>query len=122
MTRGEKETAKVLADPSVRYFCKKIITEGSEYDCCDAVSDVELALKVLTLRRDDALGVKWKERKLKVGVHLKCSVSTAISGHLTFGRGEVDEFGFWEIPCHECARDYENRYPETGKCWPLPNL
>ncbi len=122
MSRGSKEIAKVLDDPSVRNFCKDIITIGFSKDCCDAVSDVELALKMLKIRRDDALGIEWKKTKLKVGIHLECEVSTAISGHLTFGRGNLDEMGFWETPCHECARDYEKRYPETGKCWPLVDV
>lgn len=48
-----------------------------------------------------------------------CSVSTAISGHLTFGRGGLDEWGFWGEPCQECARRHEQEFPNMGKCWPF---
>lgn len=38
-----------------------------------------------------------------------CHVSTGIHEGLTFGRGELDDFGFWEIPCERCARAAEQR-------------
>jgi len=53
--------------------------------------------------------------------NLCCSVSTGIhedmqadgsAGHpyaLTFGSGELDDLGFWEIPCAKCARAAEKR-------------
>lgn len=28
---------------------------------------------------------------------------------LTFGSGELDEFGYWSVPCKECARWHENQ-------------
>ncbi len=49
----------------------------------------------------------------------KCHISTGIHGGLTFGNGELDEHGFWEKPCHECARAWEQRFPEDGACWPF---
>ena len=33
-----------------------------------------------------------------------CSVSTGVHECLTFGTGNLDENGFWAIPCPECAR------------------
>jgi hypothetical protein len=48
-----------------------------------------------------------------------CGVSTAIDDEtLTFGSGELDDFGFWERPCSKCARAWEAAHPgET--CWPF---
>jgi len=38
-----------------------------------------------------------------------CSCSTGIHGGLTFGRGDLDEFGYWSESCRICAeqRDKE---------------
>lgn len=49
----------------------------------------------------------------------KCNVSTGIHGGLTFGRGRLDDYGYWQFPCHECARRHELFYPEDGPCWPF---
>jgi hypothetical protein len=49
-----------------------------------------------------------------------CGVSTGICERLTFGGGELDDYGYWEFPCDECARENEKNYPEDGECWP-PN-
>jgi len=35
-----------------------------------------------------------------------CSASTGICGQMTFGRGRLDDNGYWEIPCDECAESY----------------
>jgi len=32
-----------------------------------------------------------------------CCVSTGICGAITRGMGWVDELGYFEVPCHECA-------------------
>lgn len=48
----------------------------------------------------------------------ECKVSTHIGGDLSFGSGELDFHGFWEIPCPVCARSHEKAYPEDGECWP----
>jgi hypothetical protein len=48
----------------------------------------------------------------------ECHVSTGIHGLLTFGIGELDEHGFWENSCYECAREHEKQFPECGFCWP----
>jgi len=50
--------------------------------------------------------------------HEKCSVSTGIHDCLTFGRGKLCDSGFWLEPCAECARAYEQQFPEEGPCWP----
>jgi len=47
-----------------------------------------------------------------------CHVSTGIHDYLTFGTGELDENGFWEISCADCAREHEKQFPECGPCWP----
>lgn len=54
-----------------------------------------------------------------------CSASTGIhdpessqlSG-MTFGSGRLDDHGYWEFPCHLCARAFEKLYPEAIPCWP----
>lgn len=32
---------------------------------------------------------------------------------LTFGRGELDDLGYWEIPCYVCTRDFEKNNCEA---------
>ena len=104
MTKGRKRIVEVLKHPNISDFCKDIITIGFSEDYDTAVADVEVALECLKLRRDEALGTDWNGLKEEIGSHLKCAVTTIISGHLAFGSGEYDEFGFWENPCHDCAR------------------
>jgi len=56
----------------------------------------------------------------------ECSASTGIhdpetsplSG-MTFGRGEIDEHGYWSEPCAPCARAFEKIHPEAAPCWPF---
>jgi hypothetical protein len=51
------------------------------------------------------------------GNHL-CSCSTSIDDEtLTFGSGELDEYGFWEHPCLLCGNDYRTRHPDAV-VWP----
>lgn len=50
--------------------------------------------------------------------HSKCGTSSGIHDCLTFGQGELDSHGFWERPCHFCARKSEKDNPEFGACWP----
>jgi len=47
-----------------------------------------------------------------------CNVSSTISEDLSFGNGELDDNGFWQYGCYECARAHEKQFPESGKCWP----
>jgi len=47
-----------------------------------------------------------------------CAVSTAIDETtLTFGRGKLDDFGFWEILCLICAAEHKREYPKD-LVWP----
>lgn len=51
--------------------------------------------------------------------HTLCTWSTGIHEGLTVGQGDIDFNGFWEIPCYECARNHERKYPEDGSIWPF---
>lgn len=48
-----------------------------------------------------------------------CCVSTGIHEGLTFGSGDLDEYGYWEHPCDPCARLWEKERPQDGPCWPF---
>lgn len=49
----------------------------------------------------------------------KCGVSTGICERPTFGSGELDSNGYWEVPCSVCARAWEAKNGlEEGQCWP----
>ena len=50
--------------------------------------------------------------------HDKCKTSTTIYEALSFGKGRLDDYGFWQYPCAECARAWEVQFPESGDCWP----
>lgn len=50
--------------------------------------------------------------------HEKCCVSSTVTESLSFGTGELDDYGFWEYGCYECARAWEKQFPEEGACWP----
>ncbi len=48
----------------------------------------------------------------------KCCVSTAIDEiTFTFGSGGLDDYGFWEFPCIECANRHKEKFPEDS-VWP----
>lgn len=49
----------------------------------------------------------------------KCSISTGICESLTFGSGKLSHCGYWQKPCHTCARAWEKANPKDGKCWPF---
>lgn len=51
--------------------------------------------------------------------HLSCKISTGICGRLTFGLGKLDEHGYWEHPCVECATQFQIDHPNS-KVWPEP--
>lgn len=51
-----------------------------------------------------------------------CSISTTTSDHCSFGRGDLDYLGFWEIPCPVCARAFEEKNPGFGPCWPFKEV
>lgn len=48
----------------------------------------------------------------------RCKTSSNVFEILTFGTGKLDEHGFWEHGCYECARAHEQQFPEDGPCWP----
>lgn len=48
----------------------------------------------------------------------RCCASSTILETLSFGRGELDQNGFWEIPCYQCARAWEAMYPDD-EAWPF---
>jgi hypothetical protein len=62
-----------------------------------------------------------RQRKLPPCGNPECGVSTGIHDGLTFGCGDLDMNGFWQIPCQTCARAWEQAHPEDGKCWPFEN-
>jgi hypothetical protein len=48
-----------------------------------------------------------------------CGTSTAIDDEtITFGRGKLDDLGYWEIPCLPCAKDFHKALPQY-KVWPV---
>lgn len=51
------------------------------------------------------------------GIHADYDI--AIPNGLTFGSDELDDNGYWEIPCTPCARAYEITNPQYGECWPF---
>lgn len=44
-----------------------------------------------------------------------CSFSTGIDGSITAGRGRLDDNGYWEFPCDECATRANYRINEQRK-------
>lgn len=55
--------------------------------------------------------------------HEEHNISTLIDDvTLSCGYGDLDEYGAWEFPCYDCARELEKRYKEkygeTIECWP----
>ncbi len=60
-------------------------------------------------------------KKVNACGHVDCGVSSGISEELTFGRGELDDHGYWEIPCRACAEAFERECPDMVKeygTWP----
>ncbi len=53
--------------------------------------------------------------------HVDCKVSTGIHEGLTFGRGHLDRYGYWEHPCRACAEEWDAANPnsEYGPAWPF---
>lgn len=48
-----------------------------------------------------------------------CAMSTGVHEGLTFGRGDIDFNGYWDIPCAICARAWEKKHPDDAPCWPF---
>jgi len=66
--------------------------------------------------RDD---IDSRGHKKKACGNRRCGVSTGIHDGLTFGRGKLDDYGYWSKPCGPCARAWEKEHPEDGPCWPF---
>lgn len=43
-------------------------------------------------------------------------VSTGIHGGLTFGHGELDDYGFWQVDCTEASEAHRKR-EEAERKW-----
>ena len=51
----------------------------------------------------------------------ECGASSGFSEELTFGSGELDDWGYWEFPCRLCAESFERSNPDMAKkygVWP----
>jgi hypothetical protein len=53
-------------------------------------------------------------------IHSNCKYSTGIHDGITVGTGTLDDNGYWDHPCHVCARKWEitNKKP-INACWPF---
>ena len=51
---------------------------------------------------------------MKTCGHEDCGVSSGICEELTFGRGELDDHGYWEFPCRPCAEAFEEKNPDMA--------
>ena len=48
-----------------------------------------------------------------------CSASSGVlREEPTFGRGGPDDNGYFDEPCHACARAFERACPQYAPCWP----
>jgi len=50
--------------------------------------------------------------------HEKHCTSSTIAEDLSFGYGHLDDNGYWQYGCYECARAHEKQFPKDGNCWP----
>ncbi|HUI92398.1 MAG TPA: hypothetical protein VLX68_09155 [Chitinivibrionales bacterium] len=51
--------------------------------------------------------------------HEKCCTSHGSHGNVAHGSGKLDDHGYWEFPCYECAREWERQFPMSGSAWPF---
>lgn len=59
------------------------------------------------------------KKKLRPCGNHDCSVSTSVDDiTLTFGRGDLDEWGYWSIPCVICAIAWTKHTPKD-LVWPV---
>jgi len=58
----------------------------------------------------------YEQALRRVNDHSKCYASSVICGQITFGRGRLDNNGYWEIPCRECAERFAETNPEYDVC------
>ena len=45
----------------------------------------------------------------------KCFTSTGIHEGITCGRGRLDDYGYWSIPCRPCAVAFDETRKEARK-------
>lgn len=46
----------------------------------------------------------------------ECYASSGICGSVTFGTGELNQYGYWEFPCKECENAWKReREKEKNK-------
>lgn len=63
--------------------------------------------------------------RISTGIHerLDANGSQNKPWGLTFGSGELDDYGYWEFPCLDCARYYEALHGmKKGTYWPELDL
>lgn len=51
----------------------------------------------------------------------RCKASSGICGAITFGKGELDDYGYWDEPCDLCARAWEKLRPGEF-AWPRKRI
>ena len=57
---------------------------------------------------------------LKTKPTCNCKCSTGIHEGLTFGRGKLDDYGYWSKPCWDCARWHEEQDNKpVNTYWPF---
>lgn len=107
------------------------ICSDYEYDVAEAIDEVT-AMGYMDQAADDFLGTvddahAASQTILKAaGVPKrtwgcsdpKCSASTGICDSMTFGKGRLCNYGYWEFPCFACARAWEADHP-GDICWPF---
>lgn len=71
---------------------------------------------MMEVQMDKQSEIKTEYEKLPG--HETHKISMGIHDCLTFGFGELDQFGYWQHPCAQCARHHEKAYPNDGPCWP----
>ena len=50
--------------------------------------------------------------------HQGCKFSHDLNDVLTVGQGHLDDYGYWEFPCVDCAIEHQEKHPEDGPVWP----
>ena len=108
------------------FHCDKEIEEGLECEDCKKKdyqkslrSRVEAMEHCIAVLNTELMRLKGQLCKSLGCEDPECGLSTGICEHLTFGKGDLDPYGYWEEPCWECARAHEKIFPESGECWPF---
>ena len=107
-------------------YCDAEIEEGLECEACkknqhqkNRRSRVKSMEQCIATLNTELMILKGQLCKALGCGDPKCAVSTGICEHLTFGKGDLDQYGYWDDPCGECARAHEEIFPESGECWPF---